>query len=68
MANDEIARLAGPPDKVTVPRLPPPSLKVTLPVGTPDPGDTGLIVATRVTDWPNTDGFVDRTTLAVVDA
>jgi hypothetical protein len=51
-----------------VPRLPPPSLKVTLPVGTPDPGATGLIVATRVTDWPNADGFVDGTTLAVVDA
>jgi hypothetical protein len=57
-----------PPDKVTVPRLPPPSLKVTLPVGTPDPGATGLTVATRVTGWPNAGRIVDGTTLAVVDA
>ena len=61
-------RLAAPPDNVTVPRLAPPSLKVTLPVGTPDPGATGLIVDTRVTDWPNAGRTVDGTTLAVVDA
>ena len=29
-----------------------PSLKVTLPVGVPVAGETGLTVAVNVTDWP----------------
>jgi len=66
--NDAITRLADPPASFAVPIVVPPSWKVTLPVGVPAPGATGLTVATRVTDWPNLDGFGDETTVVAVDA
>jgi hypothetical protein len=37
-----------------------PSLKVTVPVGVPVPGDVALTVAVIVTDWPNTEGFAEE--------
>ena len=33
---------------------------MTLPVGVPLPGDTGAIVAVKVTAWPETEGFADE--------
>src|SRR5947208_1224304 len=34
-----------------------PSRNVTLPVGVPVPGATGLMVAVKVRAWPNSDGL-----------
>jgi hypothetical protein len=42
-------------------------LKVTVPVGVPPPGAATAIVGVRVTDCPNTDGFVPEVTVAVVE-
>ena len=41
------------------PRLLPPSLNCTVPVGVPEPGGTAKTVAVKVTGWPNTEGFAD---------
>src|SRR5437899_4990846 len=41
--------------KVPTPKLVEPSLKVTVPVAVPAPGEVTLTVAVKVTDWPNTD-------------
>ena len=43
-----------------------PSLKLTVPVGVPAPGETALTVAVKVTDWPETDGFAEEATVVVV--
>jgi len=43
-------------------------LKVTVPVGVPVAGATGLTAAVNVTPWPNTDGFADEVTVVVVAA
>ena len=43
-----------------------PSLKVTLPVGVPLPGDVALTVAVKVTLCPNTDGLAEEATRVVV--
>lgn len=56
------------PFRVPVPRVVAPSLKVTVPVGVPDPGDTAATVAVKVTDWPKTDGLTLDVREAVVDA
>ena len=40
-----------------------PSVKVTVPTGTPEPEVT---VAVNVTDWPNTDGLGEELTVVVV--
>jgi len=45
-----------------VPNVFVPSLKVTVPVGVPTPGETALTVAVNVTDWPDTDGFTEEAT------
>ena len=37
-----------------------PSLNVTVPVGVPAPGATGLTVAVITSDWPNTEGFAEE--------
>ena len=42
---------------VTVWLSPPGPVKVTVPVGVPDPGALVVTVAQTVTDWPHTDGF-----------
>jgi hypothetical protein len=56
------------PPSVPIPRVVVPSLKVTVPVGVPAPGDTGATVAVSVTDWPETPGFAEEVTLEVVAA
>ncbi len=45
-----------------------PSLKVTVPLGVPAPGDTAATAALKVTAWPNTDGFAVELTVVVLDA
>ena len=37
-----------------------PSMKVTVPVGTPAPGDAAATVAVNVTAWPKTLGLTER--------
>jgi hypothetical protein len=46
----------------------PPSRNVTVPVGVPVPGKTGLTVAVKVTNWPETEGLTDDVTAVVVPA
>ena len=33
---------------------------MTVPVGVPAPGDTALIVAAKLTDWPKTEGLLEE--------
>jgi hypothetical protein len=64
---DVVRVAAPPPDSAPLPMLTPPSRKVTVPVGVPEPGDLTPTSAVKVTDWPNTVGFVpDETTVPVV--
>src|SRR5439155_15121350 len=59
--------VALPPDRVTgVPKSVPSILNCTVPVRVPAPGATGLTVAVKVTDWPNTEGLTDELTVVVV--
>src|ERR1700752_419363 len=67
-ASAEVVNVAIPPLSVPVPMGLPPSRNVTVPVGVPLPGATGETVAVKVTDWPNTDGFVDEVTVVLVSA
>src|SRR5438445_12484618 len=65
--NDEMVKVATPPDRVTPPGVKSavPSVKSTVPVGTPGlPG--GTTVAVNVTTWPNPDGFREELTAVVV--
>jgi hypothetical protein len=41
-------------------------LKVTVPLGVPEPGDTAATVAVKVTDWPCTLGFALELRVVVV--
>jgi hypothetical protein len=53
------------------PRLLPPSLNCTVPVGevpVPEPGAVTLIVAVKVTKLPEIDGFTEELTAVVVEA
>ena len=43
-----------------------PSLKTTLPVGVPVPGEVAVTVAVKVTDWPNTDGLSAEATVVAL--
>ena len=45
-----------------------PSLKVTVPVGVPEPGVLAVTVAVKVTDWPDLEGLSEETTIVVVSA
>src|SRR5712691_11100062 len=65
---EEVAKVAAPPLSVPVPRVVKPSLKVTVPLGVPAPGATGLTVAVKITDWPNTEGLAEEVTVVVVSA
>ena len=57
----DVLKVAIPePFSIPVPRTVEPSSKVTVPVGTPDPGESAVIVAVNVTDWPKTDGLADE--------
>src|SRR5262249_14063085 len=62
----EVERLAVPPVSVPVPSVVAPSVKVTVPPGVPAAGATALIVAVNVVDCPNTVGFVELVTVAVL--
>src|SRR5437879_12534108 len=66
MASAEVTSDALPLTSVAVPSTVAPSLNVTVPVGTPVPGATGLTTAVRVTAWPNTDGLGGAVRLVVV--
>ncbi len=58
-----IVNIAWPePFRVPVPRIPGPSLKVTVPVGVPAPGLFAVTVAVKVTDCPDTDGLAEELT------
>ena len=57
---------ALPLTSVTVPSELAPSLNVTVPVGTPVAGGTGLTVAVNVTAWPVVDGLGVEVRLVLV--
>src|ERR1043166_3123441 len=63
-----LVRVAEPELSVPVPSVLVPSWKVTVPVGVPPPGDTGLTVAVNVTGWPKTVGVREVVTAMVVSA
>src|SRR3989442_2160774 len=65
-ASVEVPNEALPLTSVTVASTVAPSLKVTVPVGTPVPGATGLTTAVNVTAWPITEGFGGGAGLLVV--
>jgi hypothetical protein len=44
----------------------PPSRKVTVPVGVPEPGGFAITVAVKVTLWPETEGLADDPSEVVV--
>ncbi len=44
----------------------PGTVKVTVPVGVPDPGEAAVTVAVKVTVWPTGAGFCDDDTVVVV--
>ena len=53
---------------VPVPNTVVPFLNVTVPVGVPPPGATAATVAVNATDWPNTDGLCEETTVVKLAA
>ena len=69
-ARAEVLNLAMPLARLTVPRsvLVEASLKLTIPVGVPTPGATGVTLAMKVADSPETDAPTEAVTTAVVSA
>ena len=66
-ANVEVLMLAVPVEsRAAVPSVVLPSLKVTVPVGTPELGATATTVAVKVTDWLDDAGLGDAVTVVVV--
>ena len=60
-------KVAVPPAlNVTEPRVPVPSVKVTVPVGVPEPGGFTVTLAVNVTGWPQTDGLALELRVVVV--
>ncbi len=67
--SDVVVRQALPvASSVTVWLSPPGPVKVTVPVGVPEPGASVVTVAHTVTDSPHTDGSGLTVTTVVVDA
>src|SRR6266571_4594494 len=67
--SEDVAQLARPWLRVRLLQLVmavPPSLKVTFPVGVPEPGLLAVTVAVKVTDCPNTDGLAEELADVVV--
>jgi len=64
--NVDVASDALPLLRFTTPNVVAPSMNVTVPVGTPVPGATGLTVAVSVTVCPITDGLGRAVKLVVV--
>ena len=59
----EVAQVAWPELKVCEPQsviFVPPSLNASVPVGEPEPGATTLSTPVKVTDWPDSEGFVEE--------
>jgi hypothetical protein len=54
--------------RVPVPSMVVPSLKVTVPVGVPAPGDTALTLAVKVSDCPKTDELPDDFIVIALEA
>ena len=63
MESELVVSVAWPALSVPVPSVAAPSMKVTVPVGVPAAGATGVTVAVNVTDCPDTDGFTDDVTV-----
>src|SRR5947209_4130922 len=66
----DVLKEALPPESVTPPgvRSVAPSLKSTVPVGVPPPGEVAVTVAVKVKFCPKTDGLADElTTVCVTD-
>ena len=61
-----MVKLAVPPDRLAVPIVVVPFLKVTVPVGVPEVA--GVTVALKVTFMPWVDGLSEETTLVMVEA
>jgi hypothetical protein len=61
-----VANVAVPPLREFVDRAVAPSLKVTVPVGVPLPGEAALTVAVNVTDCPKTVGLVELLSAVVL--
>src|SRR5439155_22484695 len=53
---------------VPLPRVVPPSLKVSVPLGVPAPGATAVTVAVKVTGWPAPTGLGEEESVVVVAA
>src|SRR5438876_12295122 len=67
--SEDVAQLARPLLRVRLLQLVMavlPSLKVTFPVGVPEPGLLAVTVAVKVTDCPDTDGLAEELTDVVV--
>lgn|ERR1041384_6697882 len=64
----EVEKVAWPEMRLLVTSAMAPSLKITVPVGVPDPGATVLTVAVKVTDCPEHDGLADELRAVVVPA
>ena len=63
---ESVAKVAAPPAvEGAGAEVVAPSLKVTVPVGVPEPGAFALTVAVNVTDWPNTDGLTEVAVVVV---
>ena len=63
-----VMKVAVPPLKVAVPSAAELSLKVTIPVGVPEPGAFTVTIAVKVTGWPKTDGLLLELSVVVVGA
>jgi hypothetical protein len=63
----EIVKVAL-PEKPEEPNVVAPSRNVAVPLGVPAPGLTAVIVAVKVTVWPNTDGLILLVTVVEVAA
>jgi len=66
-ASEDVTSVACPPLSVPVPRLVAPSRKLTVPVGVPAAGNTGVTVADSVTDCPTVPGLGEALTDVVVE-
>ncbi len=66
--SDDVLKVAVPLASETAPSDVVPSIKLTLPVGVPAPGDWAETVAVTVTDCPNADGLAEEAMLVVVAA
>ena len=65
-ASDEMDKVAVPDERIPVPIVVEPFLKVTVPVAVPAPGETAATVAVKVTDSPKTEGVVEANVVVVL--